>query len=234
MRLRSRILERTDTSFRFVDPQLFITILSLMILALCVCAKARGQSGPQPQAGLDARDAHGLTQLIVAASAGDVNIVHSLLVQGAGVNATAADGRTALIAAVQSNHIEIARSLIAAGANLNLATRGAGTALEVAENNGQAEIAAMLLAAGAHSSGKSVGDTVCVRPWQGSGFCGTVKAFSIRSVQIDVTKIVGCTIGCSAREECSASRQVGGVGGLRGGDQVAVPSWCLTQTGVKP
>jgi hypothetical protein len=226
------MLERRVPAFRLLNLELFMTILSFVILSFC--ASAQGQSSPQPEPSLDTRDSHGLTQLIVAASAGEVNTVRSLLAQGAGVNATAVDGRTALIAAVQSNHIEVVRTLIAAGANLNLATRGTGTALEVAETNGQTDITAALLSAGAHSSGKSVGDTVCVRPWQGSGFCGTVRAFSIRSVQIDVTKIVGCTNGCSARQECSASKQVGGIGGLRSGDRVAVPSWGLTQTGVKP
>jgi hypothetical protein len=240
MHLCSSILERRQTGFRFVHPAFIMTFFLMAILVFGACARATAQSSPQTEASPpsgaspDARDAHGLTPLIVAASAGEADKVDALLAQGAGVNATSADGRTALIAAVQNNHIEIVRSLVAAGANLNLATRGAGTALEVAEANGETEIVAMLLAAGARSSGKSVGDTVCVRPWGGDGFCGTVKSFSIRSVRIQVTKIVGCTNGCSARQECSASRLVGGIGGLRGGDQIAVPSWCLTQTGVKP
>jgi hypothetical protein len=239
MHFPSSISERRPAGFRFVHPA-FVTFVLLAILVFSACVHAPAQSSsqtevsPPREASLDARDAHGLTLLIVAASAGEAGKVDSLLAQGAGVNANAADGRTALIAAVQNNHIEIARSLVAAGANLNLATRGAGTALEVAEANGATEIAAMLLAAGARSSGKSVGDTVCVRPWGGDGYCGTVKAFNIRSVQIQVTKIMGCKNGCSARQECSASRLVGGSGGLRGGDQIAVPSWCLTQTGVKP
>ncbi len=232
--MRSSMLEREIPASRSLFPQSFASILAVAILIFIACAQATGQSAPQPDPSIDARDPHGLTPLIAAASAGDAGKVSSLLAQGAGVNVTAADGRTPLIAAVQSNHIEIVRGLIAAGANLNLATRATGTPLEVAEANGQPEIAAALLAAGARSSGKSVGDTVCVRPWQGNGYCGTVRAFSIRSVQIQVTKIVGCTNGCSAREECSASRLVGGADGLRSGDQVAVPSWCLTQTGVKP
>jgi hypothetical protein len=183
---------------------------------------------------LDARNSDGLTALIVAASAGDTDTVKSLLGQGAGVNATSVDGQTALIAAVVNNQLDVVQILIAAGANLNAATRFTGTALEVAERKGERQIASLLLAAGAHTSGESVGDTVCVLPWHGDGFCGTVESFSIRSVQLEVTKIVGCAKGCSAREECSASGPVGGADGLQAGDQIAVPSWCLTQTGVKP
>jgi hypothetical protein len=170
---------------------------------------------------------------VTAASRGEVETVRSLLAQGARVNATSADGRTALIAAVQEGHIDVVQSLIDAGANLNAATRGTGTALEVAERKGNGRIAALLLASGARSSGESVGDTVCVLPWGGDGFCGTVKAFSTRSVEIEVTRIVGCTEGCAAKAECSASTPVGD-SGLQAGSRIAVPSWCLTKTGVRP
>jgi hypothetical protein len=209
-----------------------VAALSLTLLAPSSWAQA--QSNLKQPTGLDARDAQGLTPLIVAAAEGQADMVRSLLAQGAGVNATSADGRTALIAAAENNRIDSVQALIAAGANLNAATRGTGTALNVAENKGETPISAMLLASGARSTGKSQGDTVCVRPWGGDGFCGTVKSFSIRSVEIQVTKVVGCAKGCAAREECSASRAVGGADGLQPGNQIAVPSWCLTQTGVKP
>jgi Ankyrin repeats (3 copies) len=197
-------------------------------------AQGVAQSRAQHDVSLDARNAQGLTPLIVAASAGQTDTVRSLLARGAGIDASSADGRTALIVAAQSNQIETVRALIAAGANVNRGTRGTGTALEVAENKGETQISALLLASGARSSGKSVGDTVCVRPWGGDGFCGTVQSYSVRSVQIQVTRIVGCENGCSAKQECSESRLVGGSGGVQAGDQIAVPSWCLTHTGVKP
>jgi len=206
-------------------------IAFLSLAAVASCARAQGSAEPNS---LDARDSQGLTALIVAAAADQATTVKSLLAQGAGVNATSADGRTALIAAVQGNHIDTVQILIAAGANLNAATRGTGTALEFAERKGETQIAALLLASGARSSGKSIGDTVCVRPWGGDGFCGTVESFSIQSVQIHVTKIVGCANGCVAKEECSAAKTVGGANGLEAGNEIAVPSWCLTHTGVKP
>ena len=213
---------------------LAVAVLMLTLLVPCTWAQGAAQPSPQHNAGLDARNAQGLTPLIVAASAGQAETIKSLLAQGAGLDATAADGRTALIAAAQSGRIEAVRALVAAGVNLNWAARSTGTALNVAENKGETEIAALLLASGAHSTGKSVGDTVCVRPWGGNGFCGTVKSFSVRAVQIEVTRIVGCTNGCLAREECSAAMPVGGANGVQTGDPITVPSWCLTQTGVKP
>jgi ankyrin repeat protein len=220
---------RRSTHLAFV-----VAALSLAIPARGVWCQEVAQSRLQQPAGLDARNAQGITPLIAAASAGQADTVRSLLAQGAGINATSADGRTALIAAVQGNQMQVVQALIAAGADLNRASRGTGTALNVAENTGKPQIAALLLASGALSTGKSVGDTVCVRPWGGDGFCGTVNSFSIPSVEIQVTKIVGCANGCPAKKECSASKQVGGADGLQAGDQITVPSWCLTQTGVKP
>ena len=219
--------------WRAAQLALGISALVLAFFLPNAMAQSTAQSIPQHDARLDARDAQGLTPLIGAASAGQAETIKSLLARGAGVDATAVDGRTALIAATQSGKIEAVHVLMAAGANLNLAARGTGTALNVAENTGQTQIAALLLATGARSTGKSVGDTVCVRPWGGDGFCGTVKSFSVASVQIQVTRIVGCENGCSAKPECSESRPVGG-NGVQAGDQVAVPSWCLTHTGVKP
>jgi hypothetical protein len=216
-----------------------VLLFAGLIAVTSTVAMAAGQASssavsPLQAAGLDARNAQGLTPLIVAASAGQTDMVLSLLAQEAGINATSADGRTALIAAVQNDHIDVVHALIKAGANLNAATRGTGTALAVAELKGYTQIAALLIASGARSTGKSVEDTVCVRPWGGDGFCGTVESFSIGSVAIQVTRIVGCANVCPARQECSASQPVGGANGLQVGNQITVPSWCLTHTGVKP
>ena len=213
---------------------LAVTILLGVSLVPCAGPQQSVPSSLPHPAEIDARNPDGLTQLIIAASAGQTAAVRSLLASGASVDATSADGRTALIAAAQNGQIDAVKALIAAGADLNRAARGTGTALNVAENKGETEIAALLLASGARSTGKSVGDTVCVRPWSGDGFCGSVKSFSIPSVLIQVTRIVGCANGCQARQECSAGEIVGGANGIQAGDHVAVPSWCLTQTGEKP
>ena len=181
----------------------------------------------------DARNAKGSTALIEAAAAGDAGTVRSLVTTGTNLNATDAQGRTALIVAVQSKQPDVVKALVAAGANLNLEAKYVGSALNQAENNSDTDLAAFLLAAGAKSTGKSVGDTVCVRSWSGQGYCGTVKSFTVKSVQILVTKLVGCADGCPANQESSAGNPVGGVNGLHPGELIAVPSWCLTDTAVK-
>jgi hypothetical protein len=213
---------------------LAVSILAMAVLGAGAWGQRTGQAGAHANAALDVRDARGQTQLILAAGAGQTATVKSLLAQGAGVDLTAADGRTALIAATETGKVEAVRALIAAGANLNWAIRDAGTALNIAENKGETEIAALLVAAGAQTTGKSEGDTVCVRPWGGHGFCGTVESFTVRAVLIKVTRIAGCAQGCAAREDCSASMPVGGPNGLQAGDSITVPSWCLTETGVRP
>jgi ankyrin repeat protein len=190
----------------------------------------------QLQSGADAnvRDDAGRTPLMDAVAAGQIEAVRLLLSAGADVNARTHAGRTPLIEAAAQGQLEAARLLVKAGADLNYAQRGWGSALKTAERTGHNDIAALLLKAGARSTGSSVGDTVCVRPWGGDGYCGTVEAINKTRYRIRVTKIVGCSDGCPAKAECSAGRPVGGAEGVTTGDEVNTVSWCLTHTGVKP
>jgi ankyrin repeat protein len=179
-------------------------------------------------------DSTGNHPLADAVAAGRLEAVRILLAAGAKVDAGSPSGKTALIEAAEHNSLDAARLLIAAGANLNLTDRGLGTALETAERAGYSDMAALLRNAGARTAGRSVGDKVCVRPWNGDGFCGTVEAISQSEYRIRVTDVVGCRDGCSARADCSAGKPVGGAQGLHPGDTVAVPGSCLTHTGVRP
>jgi ankyrin repeat protein len=182
----------------------------------------------------DSRDKNGRTPLMDAVAAGQLGSVRTLLAAGANVNARANDGRTPLIDAAVHGRPKSARLLIAAHADLNYEQRGWGTALEAAERNGHNDVAAILRNAGARSSGHSPGAKVCVRPWGGDGYCGTVTAVNRVKYQIHVTQIAGCADGCPAKAECSAGRTVGGRDGIKVGDDISTVSWCLTQTGVKP
>jgi hypothetical protein len=192
--------------------------------------RSRLQAGDNP----DARDVARRTPLINAVRAGQVPAARALVLVGADVNARDVNGVTALIEAAEKGRPDALRLLLQAGADVNVTTRGMGTALNAAERSGHNEIAAMLREAGAHSTGKSLGDSVCVLPWGGEGYCGTVESLNKNQFHIRVTEIVGCAGGCSAKAECSAGRQVGGKQGIRAGDNVDTVSWCVTQTGVQP
>jgi hypothetical protein len=171
--------------------------------------------------------------LLEAARSGDLVLLRARVEAGADLNAPAAGGRTPLIEAAVHGQLEAARVLIEGGAELNANQRGWGTPLDAAERAGHVELAAMLRQEGARSaSGRSVGDTVCVRPWAGEGYCGTVEATSKASYRIHVTEIVGCRDGCPAKADCSAGRAVGGARGVQTGDELTTVSWCLTDTGV--
>jgi hypothetical protein len=180
------------------------------------------------------RDGNGNRPLIEAVAAGHLDAVRALIAAGADSNLTSAGGRTPLIEAAIRGRMEIARLLISAGADLNVSERGAGTALEAAEREGHAGLAGLLRQAGARTSGRSVGDTVCVRPWKGDGYCGVVEAIDRNDYRLRITQIVGCPNGCSAMAACSAGKPVGGSGGLHAGDAITAASSCLTHTGVTP
>ncbi len=170
--------------------------------------------------------------LLNAASASDLARVKALIAAKADVAASDRDGLTPLIAATQAKDKAIVRELLLAGAPPDARHRHLGTALDVAERQGQTEIAALLRRHGARGSGKSVGDTVCVRMWQGDGYCGTVTAIEWPYWTLNVTRVLGCEQGCPPRR-CSLWRPVGGsdAKGISIGDAVRVEGSCLTHTG---
>jgi hypothetical protein len=174
------------------------------------------------------------TQLHRAARTGNLVLLRLQLKNGADPNVRDKAGCTPLMYAAEQGQLGAARVLLKAGADPNVVARGWGSALETAERNGHIAVAALLRKAGARSSGHSLGDTVCVRPWNGDGYCGVVQAVNKTAYRIRVTQIVGCKDGCPSRQECSDGRIVGGPGGIAVGDAVNTVSWCLTHTGVKP
>jgi hypothetical protein len=166
---------------------------------------------------------------------GDAASVRRVLREGANPNAALASGWTALMEAAKTGRLDVAETLLAAGARPDARDRAAGTALDVAERDGQAAVAALLRRHGAQGSGKSLGSRVCVRPWKGSGFCGTVAAVEGTTYVLDVTAVVGCENGCAGNAVCSAGRPVGGTAAeaVRDGTSVRTKSWCLTHTGLE-
>ena len=173
--------------------------------------------------------------LVEAARRGDTRAVEVLLAAGADVNAATRTGETALLAAAARGHEEIAARLLDAGAEVDVRDRALGTPLDAAERAGHQGVARRLRARGARGSGKSVGDTVCVRLWAGEGYCAVVEQVAAARFDLRLTRLEGCRDGCAAHRECSAGRPVGGGGGgVAVGDILRVPSACLTHTGVDP
>ncbi len=186
------------------------------------------QAGADP----DARDRKGRPALLLAVSSGRLDAVRALLRGGAVPNAATRSGWTPLHGAAEGGGVEIARALLDADADPDLRDRVRGTPLDVAEEADHDALASLLRERGARGSGKSVGDTVCVRSWAGDGYCGVVEDRDATRHRLRVTEVVGCASACDADAACSGGRSVG-PGGLTAGDTVWVPTSCLTDTGLR-
>jgi hypothetical protein len=207
----------------------------LLTNAAAVGDVARVRSLVRSGVSVNARDAQGRTALLSAAEGGYVAVVKALIEAKADVNASDQNGLSALIAAARRDDVEMARVLLVAGARPDASHRGYGMALDIAEREGYKDLAALLRERGARGSGASVGSVVCVRPWKGQGYCGTVTAVEEKRWTVRVTRLVGCEKGCAA-SECSMGRTVGGApaGNVQAGDSMVVEASCLTQIGLLP
>ena len=97
----------------------------------------------------DGRDDYGRTALMFAAAAGDIEMAHLLLENGAPINHQTDIGTTALMYAAVEGHVEIARLLLENGALINRQTNAGITALMYAVVEGHVEMARLLLENGA-------------------------------------------------------------------------------------
>jgi hypothetical protein len=172
-------------------------------------------------------------RLAAAVARGDVAQAAALLRQGADPDVADRSGWTGLHQAAETGDLALARLLLEAGARPDLRSRARGTPLDIAERAGRAEIARLLRAHGARGSGKSIGDTICVRRWQGDGYCAMVEDVDPTRFRLRVLQVVGCAGSCAPEASCSAGQAVG-PGGLGRGDVLWVPASCLTHTGVRP
>jgi hypothetical protein len=170
--------------------------------------------------------------LAAAAARGDVASVRRLLREGVDPDRGDRAGWTALHEAARAGHEGVLRALLEAGASPDPRSRALGTPLDIAERAGRPDLARLLRAHGAVGSGKSIGDAVCVRPWQGEGYCATVEARDATRFRLRVLRVMGCSGGCPPEPSCSAGRPVG-PGGLSPGDVLWVPASCLTDTGLR-
>jgi len=90
--------------------------------------------------------------LLEAAKRGDVEVVKSLLNEGADPNAAQGDGLSALHMAAQDGNLKLAEILIDAGANIEAKTRiGSYTPLHIASGGARTSVVGVLLGAGANT-----------------------------------------------------------------------------------
>lgn len=179
-----------------------------------------------------AADEDASRRLIAAAGRGDTAGVLALLRSGTDPDRGDAGGWTALHQAAEAGDPKVARLLLQGGASPDRRARARGTALDVAESSGRVEVARVLRAAGARGSGKSIGDTVCVRPWSGDGYCAVVLGRDATRFELRLSEVRGCERGCAPDAACSGGKVVG-LAGLAAGDRLWVPASCLTHTGVR-
>jgi hypothetical protein len=183
-------------------------------------------------ASLRAADDEASRRLVAAVARGDQAQATLLLRAGADPDAADRSGWTGLHQAADRGDLSLARAFLEAGAHPDLRSRARGTPLDVAERGGRLELAGLLRLFGAKGSGKSTGDTVCVRPWHGDGYCAVVEAADPTRYRLRVSRVIGCGAGCEPEASCSGG-QVVGTGGLGSGDVLWVPASCLTHTGVR-
>lgn len=195
-------------------------------LAICgmVVVLGAGRAG--------AADDEASRRLAAAVARGDAAQAIALLRQGADPDAADRSGWTGLHHAADRGDLSLTRAFLEAGARPDLRSRARGTPLDVAERGGRLELARLLRLYGAKGSGKSIGDTVCVRPWHGDGYCAVVEAADPIRYRLRVSRVVGCAAGCEPEPSCSGGQGVG-TGGLGAGDVLWVPASCLTHTGVQ-
>ena len=114
-------------------------VVPVLVAAILPAALAAQDTSP----GADER-------LLAAARDGQVEVVRSLLREGADVNAARGDGLTALHVAAEGGHRAVADALVAAGAAVDAGTRiGRYTPLHMAAEGGHGAVALRLLEAGA-------------------------------------------------------------------------------------
>ena len=194
-------------------------VLSLLMASLAAALAAGAEDDPS-------------RRLVAAVARGDAAEVAVALRQGADPDASDRSGWTGLHQAAETGDLVLATLLLENGAHPDLRSRARGTPLDIAERAGRSEMARVLCAHGARGSGKSIGDTVCVRPWQGDGFCAVVEGVDPTRFRLRVSRVIGCPGGCPREASCSAGQTVG-PGGLSPGEVLWVPASCLTDTGVQ-
>lgn len=125
---------------------------------------------------LEVRDGQGMTALHLAARAGAVHAVRTLLGAGARPDPVDADGRTPLLWAVQLGQVAVAEALLTADADVTAADANGRTALHLAAERGDAASVRRLLEAGAEVDRPDAHGWRALHFAAGSGSAAAVEA----------------------------------------------------------
>ncbi|KAM4795459.1 M-phase phosphoprotein 8 isoform 2-T2 [Rhinophrynus dorsalis] len=98
---------------------------------------------------LDQEDSSGMTLVMLAAAAGQDDLLRLLIKKGAKINARQKNGTTALIHAAEKNHLTTVALLLEAGAYVNMQQATGETALMKACKRGNSDIVRLLIEHGA-------------------------------------------------------------------------------------
>ncbi|MBF0554836.1 MAG: hypothetical protein HQK96_09830 [Nitrospirae bacterium] len=77
------------------------------------------------------------------------------------------------------------------------------------------------------------GDIVCVKKWQGTGFCGVIDQIKGDRAKVEIQSInCGGLIGqCNADNNCSGGKDIGSASWAAGvGSSVWIKTYCITGT----
>ena len=97
---------------------------------------------------IDAETRQGLTALMVAAQAGHLDSLGTLIAAGADINGTDQHDQTALIHAAEGGHPDTVAELIRRGADVNARSARGGTALAVAVSQNHTAVVELLRQSG--------------------------------------------------------------------------------------
>lgn len=133
--------------------------------------------------------------LLAAADEGDVDMVKSLIAEGADVNVRAKYGKTALIFAAVRGHLDVAEMLLANSAEVNVRDDDGGwTALHMAAARGRTRLVQLLLEIGADVNARDKrGQTPLISAACNSGNLSTLKALLEKGADVNAKDQNGWT-----------------------------------------